>query len=314
MHNSIKLAFVFPGQGSQGVGMLSALGEQYPGVKNTFQEASGVMGYDLWELVQAGPEAELNVTVKTQPALLVASVATWKIWKELGGPDPSYMAGHSLGEYTALVCAGVLGFHDAVSLVENRGRYMQEAVAEGAGAMAAILGLPDAEVIAICQKAAQGQVVAAANFNSPAQVVIAGHAEAVKRAMELATAAGAKRAILLPISVPSHCALMREAAGQFAEHLDKTPFATGNIPVIHNVDVSMKIDGNAIRQALIEQLCQPVRWVETIQLMANHGVTHIVECGPGKVLAGLVKRIDRTIETFSISEPELLGKALTALR
>ena len=313
MKTNAKLAFVFPGQGSQSVGMLTALAAQYPIVNKIYQDASRALGYDLWQLTQKGPEMELNTTMKTQPALLTASVATWKIWKERGGTDPAFMAGHSLGEYSALVCAGALDFHDAVSLVAERGRYMQEAVPEGTGAMAAILGLSDGEVIEICRQAAQGQIVTAANFNSPAQVVIAGHCEAVKRAIALAAAAGAKRSIVLPVSVPSHCALMQQAAQQFTACLQNITITPGAIPVIHNVDVSTKNDGRSIKQALIEQLYQPVRWVDTIHLLANRGITHIIECGPGKVLTGLIKRIDRHMETFSVSEPEALDKALAAL-
>jgi len=313
MNTNAKLAFVFPGQGSQSIGMLSALAAQYPVVGSFYQEASRALGYDLWKLTQEGPEAELNKTEKTQPALLAAGVAVWRVWEERAGPVPALMAGHSLGEYSALVCAGNLDFIDAVNLVAARGRYMQEAVAEGTGAMAAILGLSDADVIAVCRQAAQGQTVTAANFNSPAQVVIAGHADAVKRAVELAAVAGAKRSVLLPVSVPSHCALMQEAAGHFAERLKNISFTTGAIPVIHNVDVSIKSDGMDIKQALIGQMYQPVRWVDTIQKMASHGITHIVECGPGKVLSGLIKRINKEIETLSVSEPESLDKALETL-
>lgn len=313
MNTNAKLAFVFPGQGSQSIGMLAALATQYPVVGSIYQEAAQVLGYDLWKLSQEGPETELNKTEKTQPALLAASVALWRVWEERAGPAPALMAGHSLGEYSALVCAGNLCFTDAVNLVAARGRYMQEAVPEGTGAMAAILGLSDAEVMAICRQAAEGQIVTAANFNSPAQVVIAGHADAVKRAIEFATAAGAKRSILLPVSVPSHCALMQEAAGHFAERLKTISFKTGAIPVIHNVDVSIKSDSMDIRQALIMQLCQPVLWVDTIQKMASQGITHIVECGPGKVLSGLIKRIDKEIETFSVSDPGSLNQALATL-
>ena len=313
MISNPKLALVFPGQGSQSLGMLSALAAQYPVIGRIYQEASRALGYDLWKLTQEGPEAELNKTEKTQPAVLAASVAVWHVWKDRAGPDPAFMAGHSLGEYSALVCAGKLDFVDAVGLVVDRGRYMQETVPEGTGAMAAILGLSDAEVIAICRQAAQGQIVTAANFNTPAQVVIAGHADAVKRAVELATTAGAKRSVILPVSVPSHCALMQEAASHLAERLQNILFMPCTIPVIHNVDVSIKSDGMDIRQALIEQLYRPVRWVDTIQKMASQGISHIVECGPGKVLSGLIKRIDKKIEIFPIAEPESFDKALTTL-
>ena len=313
MTTNLKLALVFPGQGSQGTGMLSGLAAQYSVIGRIYQEASRVLGYDLWKLTQEGPEAELNKTKKTQPAMLTSSVAVWNVWQERAGPVPVFMSGHSLGEYSALVCAGKLDFIDAVSLVAARGRYMQEAVPEGTGAMAAILGLSDDEVMTICRQAAQGQVVTAANFNTPAQIVIAGHVDAVKRAVELATTAGAKRSVLLPVSVPSHCALMEKAASQFAEQLKNVSLAAGTIPVIHNVDVSIKSDSMQIKQALIDQLCQPVRWVDTILLMASHGVTHIVECGPGKVLSGLIKRINNKITTFSVSDPESLDKALLTL-
>lgn len=294
--------------------MLSGLAAQYLVVGGVYQEASRVLGYDLWELTQNGPEAELNKTEKTQPALLAASVAAWRVWKDRAGPMPALMAGHSLGEYSALVCAGKLDFIDAVGLVAARGRYMQEAVPEGTGAMAAILGLSDEEVITVCRQAAQGQIVTAANFNSPAQVVIAGHTNAVKRAIEFAATAGAKRCVLLPLSVPSHCALMQEAASRFTGHLQNISFTTGTIPVIHNVDVSIKSDDLQIKQVLIEQLYQPVRWVDTIQMMSGQGITHIVECGPGKVLSGLIKRIDKKIETFPVSDPESLDKALSTLQ
>jgi malonyl CoA-acyl carrier protein transacylase len=314
MDNTAKLAFVFPGQGSQSVGMMSALAAQYPVVESLYQEAAQVLGYDLWRLVQNGPESGLNSTEKTQPALLTASVATWKIWRQCGGPIPSVMAGHSLGEYSALVCSGVIPFRDAVALVADRGKYMQEAVPEGAGKMAALLGLSDGEVTAICRQAAQGQIVVAANFNSPGQVVIAGHSEAVQRAVELAKQSGAKRSVLLPVSVPSHCPLMLEAARKFAGRMENIPLSPGRIPVIHNVDASSRTDSNAIKQALIDQLSQPVRWVEILQKMANQGITHIVECGPSKVLSSLIKRIDRQIQTHSITEPESLALALGILK
>jgi [acyl-carrier-protein] S-malonyltransferase len=293
--------------------MLSALAAQHPVIASIYQEASRALGYDLWTLTQEGPEAELNKTEMTQPAILAASVALWHVWKDRAGPAPVLMAGHSLGEYSALVCAGKLDFIDAVALVQDRGRYMQDAVPEGSGAMAAILGLSAADVIAICREAAQGEIVSAANFNSPVQVVIAGHVEAVKRAIELASTAGAKRSLLLTVSVPSHCALMQDAARHFAKRLKNISFVPGTIPVIHNVDVSIKSDARAIQQALVEQIFQPVRWVDTVQKMASQGITHIVECGPGKVLSGLIKRIDKEIETFPVGEPELLDKALTIL-
>lgn len=307
-----RTAFVFPGQGSQSIGMLSALAARYPTIHSVFDDASAVLGYNLWDLVQRGPEAELNATVRTQPALLTASVAVWKVWKELGGPDPDLMAGHSLGEYSALVCAGAMRFDDAVQLVADRGRFMQEAVPEGNGAMAAILGLADADVADICRQAAQNETVSPANFNSPAQVVIAGDSGAVKRAVDLAAAAGAKRSIMLPVSVPSHCDLMRAAAARLEERLGHIPVTPGVIPVIQNADVSINGTSDAIRQALIEQLYRPVRWVDIILLMTDQGVARVVECGPGNVLSGLIKRIDRKLELFSGADPESLTRALTA--
>ena len=311
MPNNKNLAFVFPGQGSQSVGMMTALAAKYPAVQATYAEASRILGYDLWDLVQNGPDTELNITAKTQPALLTASVSMWRIWMNCGGLVPVQMAGHSLGEYSALVCAGALTFADAVSLVADRGSYMQVAVPEGIGSMAAILGLTEVKVIDICKQAAQGQIVAAANFNSSGQIVIAGHTEAVKRAVDAAKQAGAKRSVLLPVSVPSHCELMQEAARNFAKRIETVMISSLQIPVIHNVDVSQKTDTKAIKQALVDQLYKPVRWVETIQAMAAKGITHIVECGPGKVLCGLIKRIDRQIQTLSIDNPMSLEKALS---
>ncbi len=310
----MKLAFVFPGQGSQSAGMVAALADQYPVVQSTYVEASGILGYDLWDLVQNGPEAELNMTAKTQPALLTASVAIWRIWMECGGPVPECMAGHSLGEYSSLVCAGALSFDDAVSLVADRGNYMQAAVPEGVGSMAAILGLTDAEVIGICKQSEQGQVVSAANFNSSGQIVIAGDTDAVKRAVDAARQAGANRSVLLPVSVPSHCSLMREAACILAKRMETIALSPLQIPVIHNVDVSQKTDAAAIKQALVDQLYKPVRWVETIQVMAARGITHIVECGPGKILCGLIRRIDRQMVTLPVNDLMSLEQALTGLK
>lgn len=305
-----KLAFVFPGQGSQSVGMSTVLAEHYPIVKELYAEASAVLGYDLWRLVHSGPESELNITSKTQPALLTASVAAWKVWEERGGPLPILMAGHSLGEYSALVCSGMLAFDAAIALVADRGAYMQAAVPAGVGSMAAILGLTDEQVIEVCNQAAQGQVVSAANFNSAGQIVIAGHKAAVNRAVEIAAGAGAKRSVVLSVSVPSHCALMQEAAGKFTSRMESISLSAGRIPVIHNVDVSIRPEGSAIKQALAGQLYQPVRWVETIELMSKKGITRIVECGPGKVLCGLIKRINRQIETYPVFDRESLDKAL----
>ncbi len=306
----MTLAFVFPGQGSQSVGMLAELAAQYPVVKETFAEASAVLKLDLWQTVHEGPEATLNQTQITQPAMLAAGVATWRVWQSRGGAQPRLMAGHSLGEYSALVCAGALDFAAAVELVALRGRYMQEAVPAGQGAMAAILGLEDAQVVAACQHAAQGEVVAAVNFNSPGQVVIAGQAAAVNRAMEACLAAGAKRALPLPVSVPSHCALMKPAAEQLAQRLHSLNLREPQIPVINNVDVAMPAAAAAIRDALVRQLYNPVRWVETVQRMAGEGVTQLIECGPGKVLTGLNKRIAKEMSTHALVDVASLNNAL----
>ncbi len=305
-----QLAIVFPGQGSQAIGMLAEMGGAYPVVGETFDAASQVLGYDLWRLIQDGPEAELNRTDRTQPAMLVAGVAVWRVWRQCGGPLPALMAGHSLGEYTALACGDALSFECAVELVAERGRYMQDAVPEGQGAMAAILGLEDAQVIAACVEAAQGAVVAAVNFNSPGQVVIAGQKAAVERAVTLARDAGAKRAVTLPVSVPSHCALMQPAAERMRRLLDETAIAAPAVPVLHNADVEAFDDPARIRDALVRQLYSPVRWVETIRRMKAGGVTRIVECGPGKVLSGLVKRIDRELTAMAVYDIPSLKDAL----
>ncbi|WJW74247.1 ACP S-malonyltransferase [Thiohalobacter sp. IOR34] len=307
-----KLAIVFPGQGSQSVGMLAALAEAFPLVRHTFEEASDALGYDLWRLAQEGPAEALNQTDRTQPAMLAAGVAVWRVWQEQGGATPALMAGHSLGEYSALVCAGSLDFADAVKLVEERGRRMQEAVPAGSGAMAAILGLDDEQVRSLCEQAAEGEVVAPVNFNSPGQVVIAGQSSAVERAIGLAKSAGAKRAIPLPVSVPSHCSLMQPAAEAFAETLARTTLATPRIPVIHNADVAAYDDPARIRDALVRQLYNPVRWVETIQAMAGQGIDHLVEAGPGKVLVGLNKRIDKGMQALPVFDPDSLAAALQA--
>lgn len=305
----MSLAFVFPGQGSQSVGMLAELGENQASVKETFAQASEVVGFDLWELVQKGPEAELNDTANTQPAMLAAGVAIWRLWQQRGGENPVVMAGHSLGEYTALVCAGAVDFEEAVALVRERGRFMQEAVPPGDGAMAAILGLDDEQVIAICERAAEGEVVAAVNFNSPGQVVVAGAAGAVSRAVDLAKEEGAKRAIVLPVSVPSHCALMRDAARRLEERLKEVTIRSPEVPVVNNVDVMAERDPEAIRDALVRQLYSPVRWVETIRCLAEQGVDSLVECGPGKVLAGLNRRIDRGMKVFPVYDEDSLKNA-----
>jgi [acyl-carrier-protein] S-malonyltransferase len=305
-----SFSVVFPGQGSQSVGMLSALAEAFPAVQETFVEASQALEYDLWQLVQSGPADALNQTAKTQPAMLAAGVAVWRIWQAEGGAAPKLMAGHSLGEYTALVCAGALDFADALTLVADRGRFMQEAVPAGSGGMAAILGLEDDQVRTLCEQAAQGDVVEAVNFNSPGQVVIAGHKTAVDRACELAKGAGAKRALPLPVSVPSHCALMRPAAERLSERLAGVAISAPGIPVLHNVNVEAAGDADAIRQLLTAQLYSPVRWVETVRRMAADGIETLYEAGPGKVLAGLTKRIDKSLKGVGVFDPDSLQRAM----
>jgi [acyl-carrier-protein] S-malonyltransferase len=306
----MTFAAVFPGQGSQAMGMLAELGDKYYQVRETFQEASDALGFDLWSLTQNGPERDLNSTENTQPAMLAAGVAVWRVWMAQGGCLPQAMAGHSLGEYTALVCAGAMAFDAAVTLVRERGRLMQAAVPEGEGAMAAILGLADDAVQAVCDGAAQGDVVEPVNFNAPGQVVIAGSAAAVERAVVAATEAGAKRALKLPVSVPSHCSLMRGAGDQLAERLAGVAIQAPSIPVIHNADVTSHNEPDRIRDALARQLYSPVRWVETVNRLAADGVTDIVEFGPGKVLAGLTKRIDKSISAQCVFDVPSLEKAL----
>ena len=306
------LAIVFPGQGSQAVGMLSELYQQHEVVKHTFAEASAALGYDLWALVANGPEADLNETQRTQPALLTASVAVWRLWQQQGGATPAYFAGHSLGEYSALVCAGVLTLADAVKLVEKRGNYMQQAVPAGIGAMFAIIGLDDAAIVKACADAAQGEVVAPVNYNSPGQVVIAGHKAAVERAGELCKAAGAKRALPLPVSVPSHCALMRPAAEQLVTDLTALHFNNAVIPVVNNVDVAIAPDAAAVKDALVRQLYSPVQWTQTIEWLAAQGVTEVLEFGAGKVLSGLIKRIDKNLSCTSVGDMASLQAALAA--
>ena len=310
----MALGFVFPGQGSQSLGMLAELGESYAVVKSTYHQASEVLGYDLWEVVQAGPKEKLDDTSCTQPAMLAAGVAVWRVWQELNGPTPTVLAGHSLGEYTALVCSGALSFETAIKLVEQRGLFMQAAVPAGQGAMAAILGLSDDDVVALCQETASGQVVEAVNFNSPGQVVIAGDGEAVNRAIKAAKDKGAKRALPLPVSVPSHCLLMKPAAEKLENYLRDITIKTAAIPVIGNVDVATYNEPDQIKDALIRQLYRPVRWVETIKRMSDEGVEQIVECGPGKVLAGLNKRIDKNITALPVLDSASLDKAIAALR
>ncbi len=312
-NQTYNLAFVFPGQGSQSVGMLTALAASYPEVKRTFERASDALGKDLWSLVANGPEDELNQTHNTQPAMLAAGVAVWAVWCKQSNVCPAWMAGHSLGEYTALVCSDAMLFEDGIKLVAARGRLMQEAVPPGVGAMAAILGLEDHEVVKVCADAAESEIVSAVNFNSPGQVVIAGHTAAVERAMLAAKAAGAKRAVLLPVSVPSHCALMEPAAHKLDELLQNTVIDTPKMTLIHNVDVASHSASEVIRNALKEQLYKPVRWTDSVKFMHDQGVTCFVECGSGKVLIGLNKRIVKDAEHLSIYDPETLNTALEQL-
>ena len=310
---SKKIAFVFPGQGSQAIGMLAEMAAAEPVIKQTFASASDVLGYDLWQLVQDGPDSELNQTDKTQPAMLAAGVAMYRVWQNNADITPVIMAGHSLGEYTALVCAGAIPFAAAIDLVEKRGRFMQQAVPAGEGAMAAILGLDDAQVIKCCEEAAEGEIISAVNFNSPGQVVVAGTAAAVDRITGIAKAAGAKRALILPVSVPSHCELMRPAAEQMAPLLASVEITTPSISVIHNADVASHQSADAIRDALLRQLYNPVRWVESVQQIAANNIDTLVECGPGKVLAGLNKRIDRSMTALPIFDPASLEKAIATV-
>jgi len=309
----MKFAFVFPGQGSQSVGMLSAYGAAAP-ISETLAEASDALGQDMAAMIAEGPAELLNQTVNTQPAMLTAGVAVYRLWQSLGGPAPAMMAGHSLGEYSALVCAGALGFGDAIRLVRLRAEAMQSAVPEGVGAMAAVLGLDDDAVRAVCAEAAENEVLAAVNFNSPGQVVIAGHKAAVDRGCALAKAKGAKRALPLPVSVPSHCALMQPAADKLRLALAEIEIKTPGVMVLHNADVSSHADPAAIRDALARQLFSPVRWVETVQSFAAQGVQLVAECGPGKVLAGLNKRIVDGLPGVALADAAALTDALEKLR
>ncbi len=306
-----RLAFVFPGQGSQSVGMMRELAAHHPEVGQTFDTASQILGYDLWRLVLDGPVEDLNLTEHTQPAMLAAGVAAYKVLGKYTAVVPSWMAGHSLGEYTALVCSGAIDYVDAVGLVAERARLMQGAVEAGTGAMAAVLGLDDEKVAALCGDiSAPGDVVSPANFNSSGQVVIAGHAAAVARAMEAVMQAGAKKAVLLPVSVPSHCPLMEGAALAFRETLANTAIHEFNIPVIHNVDVASHSTPDAVRSVLEQQLFNPVRWSDTIRFMHGQGVRRFIECGPGKVLASLNKRIVKDTRVEAVFDPGSLNKAL----
>jgi [acyl-carrier-protein] S-malonyltransferase len=310
---SNMIAAFFPGQGSQSIGMLDAFAAAYPDVRRTFEEASDAVGLDLWRLASEGPKADLDLTRNTQPVMLTAGIAVWRVWLKAGGPPAHVMAGHSLGEYSALVAAGALHFADGVHLAAERARFMQEAVPAGEGAMAALLGLSDSEVIALCAEQAQGAILEAVNFNAPGQVVIAGETAAVTRALGAAKAAGAKRALTLPVSIPSHCALMRPAAERLAERLAAIEIRVPEVPVLHNANVERAADAAALRDLLIRQLYCPVRWVETVQAVSAAGVRKGIECGPGKVLAGLNKRIDDNLTTLPVFDPKSLDAALEAM-
>ena len=307
-----KLALVFPGQGSQSIGMMQGFAD-VACVRDTFAEAADVLKQDLWQLAAAGPVAELASTVNTQPLMLTAGYATYRAWQAQGGPAPALVAGHSLGEYTALVVSGVVSFRDALPLVRFRAQAMQDAVPAGTGAMAAILGLDDDAVRAVCAEAAQGEALEAVNFNAPSQVVIAGHKSAVERGAVLAKAKGAKRAIMLPVSAPFHSSLLQPAARQLEQYLGGVAFSTPRIPIVNNVDVAVTADPALIKQALARQACSPVRWVEVIRYMAGSGVTHVAECGPGKVLAGLTPRIERALASFAVADAATLAQALAAV-
>ena len=308
-----KFAFVFPGQGSQSRGMMNGYAD-FAVVRDTFTEASDVLNQDIWQLVSEGSDAELNATVNTQPVMLTAGVAVYRAWQSQNGAAPAMMAGHSLGEYTALVAAGALSFADALPLVRYRAECMQQAVPEGVGGIAAILGLEDEAVRAVCIEGAQGEVLEAVNYNSPGQVVIAGNRAAVERGMELARARGAKRAIMLPMSVPSHCSLLKGAAEQLRAYLVDVEIQAPLIPVLQNADVAAYSDGDQIRDALVRQLYSPVRWVETVLEFGRMGITHNVECAPGRVLAGLNKRIDTNQQASAINDGAALTLALTTIR
>lgn len=309
-----QLAFVFPGQGSQKVGMLADVAAVYPIVEETFAEASDALGYDMWTMVQQGPQEELNLTEKTQPILLTASIALWRVWQQRNGAQPSLLAGHSLGEFSALVCAGTIEFRDAVKLVRARGQFMQTAVPVGVGAMAAVLGLEDEQIVHICRAATSGdEIVEAVNFNSPGQIVIAGTVEGVGRAIELCKAAGSKRALPLPVSAPFHTSLMRPAGDKLREAMAGLKFSAPTIPVVHNVHAQTETDPEKIKAILFEQIFSPVQWTRCVRTLASNGITTVVECGPGKVLCGLVKRIDKNINNLSIEDCAGLDAALAAI-
>lgn len=294
-----QLAFVFPGQGSQKIGMLAELADQYPSVKETFDQASDALGYNMWELIQQGKQEEINLTERTQPILLASSVAIWRLWNEYKGAQPSQMAGHSLGEWSALVCSGVVDFGDGLKIVRARGQYMQQAVPVGEGAMAAIIGLDDQAILDACKNSQSQGVVDAVNFNAPGQVVIAGSSAAVDAAMDLCKEAGAKRALPLPVSAPFHTSLMKPAADNLGDLVNSVSFSAPQVPVIHNVHAQTESDPEVIKALMLEQIYSPVKWVDCVKQLKNNGATTLVECGPGKVLSGLTKRIDREISSLS---------------
>ena len=308
----MSTAFIFPGQGSQSLGMLSTLAEQHSIIKETFQTASDFLGYDLWTLCQEGPADQLGQTEFTQPALLTAGVAVWRVWEKLGGTMPVVMAGHSLGEYTALTCAGALNFEDAVTLVQDRGRYMQSAVPAGEGAMAAIIGLDDEVVIDVCEKASSNGVVQAVNFNAPGQVVIAGEKQAIDDSVSLFKEAGAKRALPLPVSIPAHSKLMTPAAEKLRERITSIDVSLPNIPVVHNCNVGIATSSEEVRENLVTQLDSPVLWVKSVEKMvADFSVNHVVESGPGKVLCGMIKRISRETSCTAVDTPDAMIAAIS---
>jgi [acyl-carrier-protein] S-malonyltransferase len=308
-----NLAFVFPGQGSQKIGMLADLAAANPLVEEAFKEASDVLGYDAWKLIQEGEQEAINLTERTQPLLLTASVAIWRLWQQQGGPQPMAMAGHSLGEWSALVCAGVVKFSDAVEIVRARGAFMQQAVPVGVGAMAAIMGIEDQIVIDACAEAAEEQIAAAVNFNAPGQVVIAGDAAAIARAIDICKKAGAKRAVELPVSAPFHTSLMRPAADNLAKLVEQKVFSAPQIPVLHNVHAKPETDPVVIKRLMLEQIYQPVLWVDCVNELSSRGAKILIECGPGRVLNGLSKRIDRSLTSLATDDVASLENALTSV-
>ena len=308
-----KLALVFPGQGSQKIGMLAELAAQYSLIEETFNEASEVLGYDMWGLIQSGSQEDINLTERTQPILLASSVAIWRLWNANGGPQPSRLAGHSLGEWSALVCSNAVGFADGLRIVQARGQYMQQAVPVGEGAMAAIIGLDDKTIIDACAAAASGDVIDAVNYNAPGQVVIAGSTAAVNRAIENCKEAGAKRALPLPVSAPFHTSLMKPAADKLAEIVDAVDFSAPDVPVIHNVHAQTESDPDNIRKLMLEQIYSPVKWVDCVKQLKQSGADTLVECGPGKVLSGLTKRIDRELQAMATDSVTDFDNALTTL-